>query len=165
MRSTLLYSALYKYIKTKFPTVEATNNFVDFNKDNSLGIYAEDVAPIRSMLNGRKYNGRRARIQFRYLCTQSQENAFSNKTFLFSLEEYILALQNVELVTETNYKFNTDDEPIHIDEPTADDKGIVIGIGSTDLISSVRNVGKSPDGRPMFTINVALTYFIGGNKQ
>lgn len=165
MRSTLLYSALYKHIKDKFPTVEANNNFINYNEDNSLGIYAEDVAPIRSMLNGRKYNGRRARVQFRYMGTQSDVDAFANKTFLFNLEEYILGIQNIELVTEANYKFDENDSPVYITEPTAADKGIVIGIGSTDLISSVRNVGKSPDGRPMFTINVALTYYIGGNKQ
>jgi hypothetical protein len=164
MRSYVLYSALKNYIKTKWPE-QYISAFVDYNKDNDLCIKTADITPLRSMLNGRKYNGRLARVHFTFVATQSDEDFWKNRTFLYSLEEYMLALQNQYIVTEPNYAFDEHDEIIHIDEPTASNKGILIGIRSTDLIKSIEDAGKSPDGRPVFTITLSVTYYIGGNKE
>ena len=164
MREMLVYSALKNYIHAKWPDVYIARK-EDINRDNVLAIHFRDLTPLRSMLNGRKYNGRTAGIQFVFQATQSDEDFYKNRTFLFCLEEYMNSLQNQYIVTETKYKFNEDDEPVEIDEPTENDKGVLIGIRSTDLVTSVRELEKSPDGRPRFSINIAITYYIGGNKQ
>lgn len=165
MRSMIVYSALKKHIRAKWPEQYITRGFIDYERDNDLGIFVRDIAPLRSRLNGRKYNGRLARVQFLFQATQSDEDFYNNRSFMFALEEYLLQMQGVELVTENNYTFDETDTIIRVAEPTEENKGIIIGIGDTSLVSSVVDIGKSPDGRPVFSINIAITYYIGGNKQ
>lgn len=165
MRSYVLYSALKKYIRTKWTTQYITKGFVDYNRDNSLAITIKDIAPLQGYMEGNKYEGRIARVQFIYQGTQSDEDFYNNREFMNSLENMILKLQNQMLVTETTFDLTDDGDIIHVSEPTANNTGIDIGISSTNLITSIADLGKSPDGRPLFSINVAITYYIGGKHN
>ena len=165
MRSIVLYSALKKYILAKWPTQYITRGFIDYEHDNDLGIYVKDIAPLKGYMEGDKYQGRVARVQLIFQATQSDEDFYTNRQFMNSLENYLLKLQNVLIATENSYTINVDGDIIRIDEPTAADKGLLIGISNTNLITSIADLGKSPDGRPMFSINLAITYFIGGKNN
>ena len=165
MRSLVLYSALKKAILSKWPKQFITNSFIDYNVDNDLGIYAKDIGPLKSLLNKNKYNGRVATVQFIFQGTQDETDYYTNRTFCSSLENYILSLQNKVLITAANYAVNNAGDIVYDDKPATGHNGIEVLISSTDLVSSIVNIGKSPDGRPLFSINFNITYFIGGNKN
>ena len=161
MRTLVLYDAIKKYIKDFDKDFQISQGFIDYEREFSIGIYVQDIGPKYTKYHGTKYNGQNARLQFIVMGGSDDDTYFKTRKVCDQLEGLSDTLQNISLATSGSYYRDEHDE-IQYDK-TGKSSGIEVFISNSNLLNGILNVGKSPDGHPMFSITFLMTYFIGGN--
>lgn len=170
MRTLVLYSAL----KNELPNciteqVEYTinNGFLDYNKDYGISTYITDVRPTRVRLSGEKYEGHTATLQLLFLAGLTPDSVITTRSIIEDVESWLAELQNKKITTTSDFEILSNGK-IHkvtdeTDRQVQDATGIDLFISSTKLFTSTIQLGKTENGRELFSLNAAFSYYILGN--
>lgn len=147
MEQYALYILLKNIIKEINSNYSISFNDMDFNKENSIGIYIKggEVSNYRDLSDGRYYNYI-ARVQFMLQ---------GGKT-LDSLERVLYTGSNLRdrLITMSNTSHNilADNKIIH--------DNLKLSLGLVKLLGDVNFDSKTSQGLPKYSINFKINYYI-----
>lgn len=171
MRTLLIYSAMCNELPHAIQELvdyTINNGFLDYSKDYSISTYIADVAPSRTRLSGQKYEGHTATIQFLFQAGLTPDSVIETRSIIEDVETYLAELQNKQITTTNEYEILPTGKIHRVkteeDRQVANANGIILAVSKTKLITATINVGKTENGRELFSLNAAIAYYIIGNN-
>lgn len=171
MRTLLIYSALCNELKKVIiedVDYEINNGFIDYSKDYNISTYIADIAPSLVRLSGQKYEGHTATLQFIFQSGTDTESVITTRSIIQDVEDYLAALQNKGMTTTKEFEILSNGKVHRVkkeeDRQVKDADGVNLFVSNTALVTSTISMGKSENGRQLFSINAAIAYYITGNN-
>lgn len=171
MRTLLIYSALCNELEkviTEQVDYEINNGFIDYSKDYNISTYIADIAPSRVRMSGKKYEGHTATLQFIFQSGIDTESVITTRSIIQDVEDYLAALQNKGMTTTREFEILPNGKVHRVkkeeDRQVQNADGVNLFVSNTALVTSTISMGKSENGRQLFSINAAIAYYITGNK-
>lgn len=171
MRTLLIYSALCNELEkviTEQVDYEINNGFIDYSKDYNISTYIADIAPSRVRMSGKKYEGHTATLQFIFQSGIDTESVITTRSIIQDVEGYLAALQNKGMTTTREFEILPNGKVHRVkkeeDRQVQNADGVNLFVSNTALVTSTISMGKSENGRQLFSINAAIAYYITGNK-
>lgn len=170
MRTLLIYSALCNELEkviTEQVDYSINNGFIDYSKDYSISTYIADIAPTRIRLSGEKYEGHTATLQFIFQSGIDTDSVITTRSIIQDVEDYLIQLQNQFMRTTNEFEILPNGKIHRVkteeDRQVTDAYGVNLFVSNTSLVTSTITLGKSENGRQLFSINAAIAYYITGN--
>lgn len=171
MRTLLIYSALCNELEkviTEQVDYSINNGFIDYSKDYSISTYIADIAPTRIRLSGEKYEGHTATLQFIFQSGIDTDSVLTTRSIIQDVEDYLIQLQNQFMRTTNEFEILPNGKINRVkneeDRQVKNADGVNLFVSNTSLVTSTIPLGKSENGRQLFSINAAIAYYITGNK-
>lgn len=171
MRTLLIYSALCNELEkviTEQVDYEINNGFIDYSKDYNISTYIADIAPSRVRMSSKKYEGHTATLQFIFQSGIDTESVITTRSIIQDVEGYLAALQNKGMTTTREFEILPNGKVHRVkkeeDRQVQNADGVNLFVSNTALVTSTISMGKSENGRQLFSINAAIAYYITGNK-
>lgn len=170
MRALALFFAMERNLPAILNTdvqYSIRNGNLDYNEDYGISVYISDITPTRTRLSGEKYEGHSASIQFLCQAGLTFESVIKTREFIQNIEEWLAELQNKNIQTTNSIELLPNGQLHYV--PDEDHRfvegadGIDIAISNTALYSSTVQLGKTENGRELFSLNAAISYYILGN--
>jgi hypothetical protein len=134
----------------------------------SLGVYVQDVAPSRMHMSGQKYTGHSARVQFLLQAGQTSDSYFTAQSIMQDIEDYLNDLQSTVITTSSEFELLDNGKIHHVKNESErlvpEANGINLAIRGTQLLSGILDIGKTEEGRKLFSLNAGIVYDIYGNN-
>lgn len=170
MRTLLIYSALCNELKSRITEqvdYSINNGFIDYSKDYSISTYIADIAPTRVRLSGEKYEGHTATLQLLFQSGIDTDSVLTTRSIIQDVEDYLAQLQNQFMKTTKEFEILPNGKIHRVkteeERQVEDADGVNLFVSNASLITSTITLGKSENGRQLFSINAAIAYYITGN--
>lgn len=160
MEQYILYLQLKEIIKELDSKYKCTFNDMDLRKDNAIGIYIKggDVSKYRSLSTGEYYNSIN-RVQFLI------QGGLNNKDLMNALSmgnkiKITLSKTNNRSYTVASKLNINEDMTVEEKKENEEDQLINLIISKVSLLSDLTSLGKTVEGRPLYSINFRIEYNI-----
>ena len=165
MEQYALYQALKKFLSDLINNYSVTFNDMNELKDNSIGVYvsAPEVSNKRELATG-KYDNIINRVQFLLMGDLTQGGLIRLLQTASGIRDRLIIQNNQPLPVPPIVQFNTSTNKIEIVQSQSDTHSdISIMLTKVTATSDLVFLGKTSQGRPLYSMNFRMAYGVQTN--
>lgn len=162
--------ALYLVMKQKLNSItssfKCSFNDMDSNGDNVAGIYIKSGGtPRRRELSSGMYYNYSARVQFILQGSDNKESLMNVLSTASRLRNTLIRDSNLQVVVNDEQIKWVDGRIVYDQDNSLEGTGIEVTLCKVSLLGEVDFIGKNMQGKPKYSINFRIEYFIKDKEE